>query len=123
MLINLTKRLCLHNCDLSQTSQQPIHPKCTLSAKKSISSITKLVIFSRSGQLPSFFAPNCCCASPTALRKTKGGVWSITVGVNFRSLVAKCVAQETSSEAVEFFLFRQMGVAVNCSAESIVQAT
>ena len=31
MLISLTKRLCLNNCNLSQTSQQPVHPKCTLS--------------------------------------------------------------------------------------------
>ena len=29
--ISLTKRLCLNNCNLSQTSQQPVHPKCTLS--------------------------------------------------------------------------------------------
>ena len=75
------------------------------------------------GQLPSFLAPPFCSASLTALKKTKGGVRPIAVGEVFRCLIAKCIAQEASSEAVELFSSRQLGVAVKCGAESIVHAT
>ena len=39
------------------------------------------------------------------------------------SLIAKCITQEASSEAVELFTSRKTGVAVKCGAESIVHAT
>ena len=92
-------------------------------SKKSITSITKLVNLASRGQLPSFVEPTFCSASLTALKKTKGGVRPIAVGEVFRRLIAKCFAQEASSEAVELFSSRQLGVAVKCGAESIVHAT
>ena len=45
------------------------------------------------------------------------------MGEVFRRLIAKCIAQEASSEAVELFSSGQLGVAVTCGAESIVHAT
>ena len=45
------------------------------------------------------------------------------MGEVFRRLVAKCISQEASSEAVDLFSSRQLGVAVKCGAESIVHAT
>ena len=92
-------------------------------SKKSITSITKLVNLASRGQLPSFVAPTFCSASLTAQKKTKGGVRPIAVGEVFRRLIAKCIAQEASSEAVEVFSSRQLGVADKCGAESIVHAT
>ena len=47
----------------------------------------------------------------------------IAVGEVFRSQIAKCIAQEASSEAVQLFSSSQLGVAVKCGAESIVHAT
>ena len=92
-------------------------------SKKSITSITKLVNLASRGQLPSFVAPTFCSASLTALKKTKGGVRPIAVGEVLRRLIAKCIVQEASSDAVELFSSRQLGVAVKCGAESIVHAT
>ena len=53
----------------------------------------------------------------------KRGLRPIAVGEVFRRLIAKCIAQEAISEAVELFSSRQLGVAVKCGAESIVHAT
>ena len=92
-------------------------------SKKSITSITKLVNLASRGQLPSFVAPTFCSASLTAPKKTKGGVRPIAVGEVCRRLIAKCIAQEASSEAVELFSSRQLGVAIKQGAESIVHAT
>ena len=75
------------------------------------------------GQLPSFVAPTFCSASLTALKKTKRGVRPIAVGEVFRRLIAKCIAQEASSEVFELFSSRQLGVTAKCGAESIVHAT
>ena len=86
-------------------------------SKKSITSITKLVNLASSPVLLH------CSASLTALKKTKGGVRPIAVGEVFRRLVAKRIVQEASSEAIELFSSRQLGVAVKCGAESIVYAT
>ena len=83
-------------------------------SKKSITSITKLVNLASRGQLPSFVAPTFCSASLTVLKKTKRGVRPIAVGEVLRRLIAKCIAQEASSEAVELFSSRQLGVAVKC---------
>ena len=47
----------------------------------------------------------------------------IAVREVFRSLIAKCIAQEASSEAVQLFSSRQLGVAVKCGAESLIHAT
>ena len=77
----------------------------------------------RRGQLPSLVAPTFCSASLTALKKTKGGVRPIAVGEVLRCLIAKCIAQEANSEAVELFSSGQLGVTVKCGAESIVHAT
>ena len=68
-------------------------------------------------------APTFCSASLTALQKIKGGVLPIAVGEVFRRLIAKCIAQEASSEVVELFSSTQLGVAFKCGAESIVHAT
>ena len=92
-------------------------------SKKSITSIANLVNLASRGQLPSFVAPTFCSASLTALKKTKRGVRPIAVGEVLRRLIAKCIAQEASSEAVEHFSSRHFGVAVKCGAESIVHAT
>ena len=92
-------------------------------SRKSITSITKLVKLASRGQLPSFVAPNFSSGSFTALKKTKGDVRPIAVGEVFRRLIAKCIAQEASSEAVELFSSRQLDVAVKCGAESILHAT
>ena len=45
------------------------------------------------------------------------------LGEVFRSLIAKCIAQEAISEAVVRFSSRQLGVGVKCGAEIIVHAT
>ena len=66
--------------------------------------------------------PTFCPASLRAL-KTKGSVRPIAVGEVFRRLIAKCIAQEARSEAVELFSIKQLGVAVKCGAESIVHTT
>ena len=92
-------------------------------SKKSTTNITKLVNLASTGQLPSFVAPTFCSTLLTALKKTKRRVRPIAVGEILRRLIAKCIAQEASSEAVELFSFRQLGVAVKCGAESIVHAT
>ena len=98
---------------------------CTVpdQSKEPISSITKVEKLASRGQLPSFVAPTFCSASLTALKKTKGGLRPIAVGEVFRRLIAKCIAQEASSEAVELLSPIQLGVAFKCGAESIVHAT
>ena len=45
------------------------------------------------------------------------------MGEFFRRPIAKRIGSEDSSEAVELFSSRQLGVAVKCGAESTVQAT
>ena len=72
-------------------------------SKKLITSITKLVKLARRGKLPSFVAPIFSSASLKALKKTKGGVRPIAVGDVFPRFIAKSIAQEASSEAVELF--------------------
>ena len=88
-------------------------------SKKSITSITKLANLASRGHLPSFVARTFCSASLAALKKTKGGVRPIAVGEVFRCLIAKCIAQEASSEAVERFSFfiqtTWCGSSIRCS--------
>ena len=72
--------------------------------------------------------PQFCCSNfllcfAYSAEKEKGNVRPIAVGEVLRRLIAKCIAQEASSEAVELFSFRQLGVAVKWGAESIVNET
>ena len=92
-------------------------------SKRAITSITKFVNLASRGQLPEFVAPILCSATLTALKKLKGGVRPIAVGVVIRRLIAKCIAREANSEAADLFNTKQLGVAVKGGAEGIVHAT
>ena len=71
-------------------------------SKRAITSLTEFVNLASRGQLPEFVAP-ILCATPTALKISKDGVHTIAVWEVIRRLIARCIAREANSQAVELF--------------------
>ena len=92
-------------------------------SKRAITSLKKCVTLASRGQLPEFVAPILCIATLTALKKLKDEVRPIAVGEVIRRLIAKCIASEVNSEAVDLFNTKQMVVAVKGVDEGIVLVT
>ena len=68
--------------------------------------------------------PKCCRSIFCLFRrleKRKSGARPI--GEVIRLLVAKCIAKESASDALDLFLAKELGVAVKGRAGSIVRAT
>ena len=85
-----------------------------------LKAITKFVNFGSRSLFPVFVSKAHCCAPLTALSKKKGGVRPIAVGEVLRRLIAKCLASEAKSEAIELFDSLQLGVGISGGAEAII---
>ena len=88
-----------------------------------LKAITKFVNFSSRGLFPVFISKALCCASLTALSKKKGGVRPIAVGEVLRRNIAKFLASEAKSEAIELFDSLQLGVGVSGGAEAVIHSS
>ena len=71
---------------------------------------------------PHFSCTNFLLCSAYSAEKDERRCTANCRGKIFRRLIAKFIAQEASSEALELFSSRQLDVAVKCNAESIVHA-
>ena len=88
-----------------------------------LKAITKFVNFGSRGLFPVSISKALCCASLTALSKKKDGVRPIAVGEVLRRLIAKCLASDAKSEAIELFDSLQLGVSISRGAEAIIHSS
>ena len=82
-----------------------------------LKAITKFVNIGSNSHFPVFISKALCCASLKALSKKKSGVRPIAVGELLRRLIAKCLASEAKSEAIELFDSLQLGAGISGGAE------
>ena len=85
-----------------------------------LKAVTKFVNFGSRGLFPVFVSKTLCCASLTALSKKKGGVRPIAVGEVLRRLMAKWLASEAKSKAIELFDSLQLGEGISGGAQAIL---
>ena len=87
-----------------------------------LKAITKFVNFGGRGLFPIFISKALCCASLTALSKKKAWVRPIAVAEVLRRLIAKCLANEAKSEAIELFDSLQLGVGISGGGDATIHS-
>ena len=88
-----------------------------------LKTITNIVNFCSKGFFHAFISKALCSASLTVLSKKKGAVRPIAVGEVLRRLIAKNLASEGKTEAIELFDCLQLGVGVMRCVEAIIHSS
>ena len=84
---------------------------------------TKFVNLVNRELFSAFISKALCWASLTALSKKKYGVRPIAVGEVLRRFIAKRLASESNSEAVELVDSLQLGVGVSVGTEAVIHSS